>query len=107
MPPTYQVPLLMRQPVALDPTLTSRVPDPEKAEPVGEDPALVVVGEDPLVVVTKVVVVGALPPADVVGALPPEVVVFEEPAPLGRYLTPVAGQSDLDPSGAAGTNFPV
>lgn len=47
-----------------------------------------------------------------VGSLPPVVVVVvgdgggDDPD-LGRYLMPVAGQSDFDPSGLVGMNLPV
>lgn len=79
VPPMYQVPGLMMQPVALPPELTWRVPLPEKGVPgavVGLVPGAVVVVE--VVVVDRVV---------------------EAPEPdLGRYLTPVAGQSDVAPS---------
>ena len=81
VPPMYQVPGLMMQPFALPPELTWRVPLPEKGVPgavVGLVPGAVVV-EVVVVVVDKVV--GAAPEPD-----------------LGRYLTPVAGQSDVAPS---------
>ena len=80
VPPMYQVPGLMMQPFALPPELTWRVPLPEKGVPGA------VVGLVPGAVVLKVVdvvdkVVGEAPELD-----------------LGRYLTPVAGQSDVAPS---------
>ena len=70
VPPMYHVPALMMQPFAVPPEVTWRVPLPEKGVP------------------------GA-----VVGPVPGAVVVGEVPEPdLGRYLTPVAGQSDDAPS---------
>ena len=69
VPPMYQVPALMMQPFAVPPVETWRVPLPEKGVPVGLVPGAVVV------------VVGEVPDPD-----------------LGRYLTPVAGQSDVAPS---------
>jgi hypothetical protein len=80
-PLVYQVPPLIIQPFCWPPLVTNRVPLPEKGlpgAPVGAGPDFVVVlGGD--------------------GRLP----VF------GRYLIPVAGQSDLAPSGLVGTNVPV
>ena len=70
VPVVYQVPPLMMQPSAVPLVVTWRVPLPEKGVlPVGEVPGAVVVGVVP----------------------PPE-------PDLGRYFTPVAGQSDLEPS---------
>lgn len=72
VPPMYHVPALMMQPsgALLPEGVTWRVPLPEKGVP------------------------GA-----VVGPVPEVVVVGEVPEPdLGRYLTPVAGQSDDAPS---------
>lgn len=82
VPPTYHAPLLIKQPVVPDEVATLRVPFPENGVPVGVVPP-------PLVV-------------DVVVVVPPPPLV-----PLGRYLIPVAGQSDLEPSGLAGTKVPV
>ena len=79
VPPMYHVPPLMMQPFACPPAVTWRVPLPEKGVPgavVGVDPAEVV-----LEVVLAVEVVGEVPEPD-----------------LGRYWTPVAGQSDVEPS---------
>ena len=73
VPVVYQVPPLMMQPFVLPPDVTGSVPRPEKGLPGVE----VEVGE-----VVLVLVGGGLVPPD----------------PLGRYLTPVAGQEDLDPS---------
>ena len=71
VPPMYQVPGLMMQPFVLPPEVTWRVPLPANGVP------------------------GA-----VVGVLPVLVVVVVVVAPvLGWYLTPVAGQSELEPSG--------
>ena len=72
VPVVYHVPALMMQPVGFDEVVTCRVPLPEKGVP-GEEvggllPGLVVVGGE--------------------GGVPD----------LGRYFTPVAGQSDLEPS---------
>ena len=69
----YHVPALMMHPFAFPPEVTCRVPLPEKGVPGA------VVG----LVLGEVVV-------EVVGEVP-------EPD-LGRYLTPVAGQSDDAPS---------
>lgn len=77
VPPMYHVPALMMQPEAEAEVVTWRVPLPEKGVP-GE---VVVVGVG-LVVVPVVVVLA-------VGAVEPV---------LGRYFTPVAGQSDVEPS---------
>ncbi len=74
VPPTYHVPPLMIQPSAVPPDATWRVPLPEKGVPGA------VVG-----VVVGVVVVGEVPEPD-----------------LGRYLTPVAGQSEVAPSDCGG-----
>ena len=74
VPPMYHVPALMMQPFAVPPELTWRVPLPEKGVP-GAVVGLVAG------VVVVVVVVGEVPEPD-----------------LGRYLTPVAGQSDFAPS---------
>ena len=84
VPVVYHVPPLMMQPVALPPVLTCKVPLPEKGVP----GVVVEVGELPPVVVVVVEV----------GGVDPD---------LGRYLTPVAGQSDLDPSGLVGMKVPV
>ena len=70
VPPMYQVPGLMMQPFDLPPEVTWRVPLPANGVP------------------------GA-----VVGVLPVVVVVVVPAPDLGRYLTPVAGQSELEPSG--------
>lgn len=73
VPVVYHVPALMMQPVGVEEVVTWRVPLPEKGVP----------GE---------VVRGLLPGLVVVlggeGGVPD----------LGRYFTPVAGQSDLEPS---------
>lgn len=76
VPAMYHVPALMMQPFAVPPEVTCRVPFPEKGVP-GAVVGLVL-GE---VVVIVVEVVGEAPEPD-----------------LGRYLTPVAGQSDEAPS---------
>lgn len=71
VPPMYHVPALMMQPFALPSEVTWRVPLPEKGVPgavMGLVAGAVVVEED-------------VPESD-----------------LGRYLTPVAGQSDVAPS---------
>ena len=83
VPPMYHVPALMMQPFDAPPEVTWRVPLPENGVP-GE-----VVG---LVLGVEVVVV----------------VVVEVPEPdLGRYLTPVAGQSDVAPSSKfSGVDYP-
>lgn len=73
VPVVYQVPALMMQPVGLEELVTWRVPLPEKGVPGEEVGGLVVV---------VVVVAGGD------GEVPD----------LGRYLTPVAGQLDLEPS---------
>lgn len=75
VPPMYQVPGLMMQPFGVPEVVTWRVPLPEKGVP-GE-----VVGAVVVVVVVVDEVVGEVPEED-----------------LGRYLTPVAGQSDVAPS---------
>lgn len=81
VPPMYHVPGLMMQPFALPPEVTWRVPLPEKGVPGA------VVGLVPGPVVVEVVVVVV------------DKVVGEAPVPdLGRYFTPVAGQSDDAPS---------
>lgn len=83
VPPMYHVPALTMQPFAVPPEVTWSVPLPEKGVPgavVGLEPGEV--GEVVVEVVIVVIVV------EVVG---------EEPD-LGRYLTPVAGQSDFEPS---------
>ena len=79
VPVVYQVPALMMQPSGVPLVVTWRVPLPEKGVPG------LLVGE---VVVVVVVVVGGM-------------------VPLGRYLTPVAGQEDLEPSGLVGMKVPV
>lgn len=62
-----------------------KIPEPENV-PVGPEPALVVV---------------------VVVVLPDLVVVVDTGVPdLGRYLIPVAGQSEADPEGVTGTKDP-
>ena len=73
VPPMYQVPAEMMQPLLEPEDVTWRVPMPEKGVPGA------VVGEVPPVVV----VVGGE------GGVPD----------LGRYFTPVAGQLDFEPSG--------
>lgn len=79
VPPMYHVPALMMQPFAFPPEVTCRVPLPEKGVPGA------VVGLVPGAVVVEVVIVVE--------------VVVEVPVPdLGRYLTPVVGQSDVAPS---------
>jgi len=73
VPPMYQVPAEMMQPLLEPEDVTWRVPLPEKGVP------------------------GA-----VVGGVPPVVVVVGEEGgvpDLGRYFTPVAGQLDFEPSG--------
>ena len=80
VPVVYHVPALMMHPSAFPLVVTWRVPLPENGAP-----GLVV---GPPVVVVVVVVGG---------------VVF----PLGRYLTPVAGQELLLPSGLVGMKVPV
>ena len=79
VPVVYQVPALMMQPSGEPLVVTWRVPLPEKGVP----PAGGV-----LVGVVVVVVVGVVE------------------VPLGRYLTPVAGQEDLEPSGLVGMKVP-
>lgn len=75
VPVVYHVPPLMMQPFVFPPLVTGRVPLPEKGIPgVGVE----VGGE--VVAVVRVVEGGRV-------------------AVLGRYLMPVAGQSDLEPSG--------
>lgn len=91
VPVVYHVPPLMIHPFDPPPVLTCSVPLPENGPPgtVGES-----VGVGPL-------------PA-VVGELVAVLVGGEGPDPdLGRYLTPVAGQSDLEPSGLVGINSPL
>ena len=82
VPVVYQVPALIMQPVAVPEVVTWRVPLPEKGVPAG---GVLVGGEEEVVVVLVVLVV-------VEGGVPD----------LGRYLTPVAGQSDLEPSRMGG-----
>lgn len=72
VPPIYHVPPLMMQPLFAPPSVTSRYPLPENGVP----GAVVPVGA----VVVVVVVVGAGEPV------------------LGKYLIPVDGQSELDPT---------
>ena len=79
VPVVYHVPLLMIQPVVFPLVVTGRVPLPEKGVP--GDP----VGPVPAVVV----------------------VVVPPPLPFGKYLTPVAGQLLLLPSGFDGSKVPV
>ncbi len=79
VPPMYHVPALMMHPFAFPPEVTWRVPLPEKGVP-GAVVGLVL-GEVVVEVVTVVEVVGEVPEPD-----------------LGRYLTPVAGQSEDAPS---------
>ena len=79
VPPMYHVPALMMQPFACPPDVTWRVPLPEKGVP-GAVVGLVL-GEVVVEVVIVVEVVGEVPEPD-----------------LGRYWTPVAGQSDEAPS---------
>lgn len=74
VPVVYQVPPLMMQPLTLPPEVTGSVPLPENGTP-GVD-----VGVGAVVTVDKVVE----------GGVPVE--------PLGRYLIPVAGQLDFEPS---------
>ena len=69
VPPTYQVPADMMEPVAFEEVVTWRYPLPENGVPGVDVPVATV---------------------DVVGDGLPEV--------LGRYLTPVAGQLDFEPS---------
>lgn len=76
VPPMYHVPALMMQPLDAPPDVTWRVPLPEKGVP-GAVVGLVPGGE----VVVVVEVVGEVAEPD-----------------LGRYRTPVAGQSDVAPS---------
>ena len=78
VPVVYHVPRLMIQPVFFPPVVTGRVPLPEKGVP-------------------------GVP----VGPLPTVVVVVPPPLPFGRYLTPVAGQLLLLPSGFDGSKVPV
>ena len=80
VPPIYQVPALMMQPDELPPVVTWRVPVPEKGVPG------TVVGPG-LVGVVVVVEGGEVLPL------------------LGRYFTPVAGQSDFEPSMEEGRGF--
>lgn len=82
VPVVYHVPALMMHPSAFPLVVTWRVPFPLKGVPG------LVVGP-PLVVVVVVVVGG------------------EELPDFGKYLTPVAGQEDLDPSGSLGIKVPV
>lgn len=82
VPVVYHFPAEMMQPVVLPPVCTLRTPLPLKGEPVN-------------------VAVGA---ADVPVAV---VEVGLEDESLGRYLMPVDGQADLEPSGSASTNVPL
>ena len=75
VPPMYHVPPLIIQPLLFPPDVTSSVPFPEKGVP----GAGVGVPAGGLVVVVSVVAGGVEPD-------------------FGRYFTPVAGQSDLEPS---------
>ena len=77
VPPMYHVPALMMQPFDAPPEVTWRVPLPEKGVP-GADVGLVL---GAVVVEVVVEVVGEVPDPD-----------------LGRYWTPVAGQSEVEPS---------
>lgn len=79
VPVVYHVPPLIMQPSTLPPVVTGMVPLPENGVPSG--------------------LVGSVP-ADVV-------VVVPVPEPLGRYLTPEAGQLLLLPSGFVATKVPV
>ena len=85
VPPTYHVPLLIKQPTC-DPSAVKalKIPRPLKLPevPVGDDAGVVFV----ISVVSAVV---GLLVCIVVGRGLPD---------LGRYLTPVDGQVDLDPS---------
>ena len=83
VPVVYHAPALIMQPSAFPAVVTCRVPFPLKGVPG------LVVGPPPVVVVVVVVVGG--------GVLPD----------FGRYLTPVAGQEDFDPSGSEGIKVPV
>ena len=80
VPVVYQVPALMMQPSAFPPVVTCKVPFPLKGVPVG---------------------LGSLPRAVVGGGG------GGGELDLGRYLTPVAGQVDLEPSGLVGMKVPV
>ena len=75
----YHVPPLMMQPLTMPPVITGSCPLPEKGIP-GTDGADGVGLGGAEVVVERVVLGGALPKT------------------LGKYLIPVAGQSDLEPS---------
>ena len=75
VPPTYHVPPLMMQPLFAPPSVTWRYPLPENGVPGAVVPVGAVV-----VVIVVVVVVGAGEPL------------------LGRYLIPVDGQSELEPT---------
>lgn len=79
VPVVYHLPALMMQPVGLLEVETWRVPRPEKGIP----GVVVPVGEGAVVVGFVVVDGGG-------GLVPPE--------DLGRYLMPVEGQEDLEPS---------
>ena len=93
VPVVNQVAALIRHPCWFPLVYAFKYPDPEKVPlpPVGLevelDPVVVVVG---LVVVVKAVVM--------VGAGLPD---------FGRYLIPVEGQVDVDPTGEVGSNVPV
>ena len=77
VPVVYQVPPLIIQPFTLPPLVTGSVPLPEKGVP----GVVVVVGVGGAVVAVDMVVDGG------------------GDEPFGRYLIPVAGQSDFEPSG--------
>ena len=81
VPVVYHVPPLIMQPSAWPPVVTGKVPLPENGVPGG--------------------LVGPELEEDVV------VVPVPVPEPLGRYLTPVAGQLLLLPSGFVATKVPV
>lgn len=84
VPDVYHVPAPIMHPVFVPPLTTFRKPFPDSVPdpPVGVEVGVVVVP---------------------VGA----VVVVDPPAGFGRYLIPVAGQVDPDPTGVAGLKVPL
>jgi hypothetical protein len=83
VPDTYQVPPLMIHPFRDPPLDTLSIPLPEN---------------DPLPPPPPVGLVGLVGGVEVVAVVEPD---------FGKYLTRVAGQVDLVPSGLAATNLPV
>ncbi len=86
MPVVNQVPALIRHPFSALLVYAFKYPPPAKTPlpPVGVPVAPEVI----VVIVVPIVLVG-------------------EPPALGRYLMPVAGQLDLEPSGLVGRKVPV